>query len=447
MECVKTVVNYIETISKYLPENNLDLGFLNSTAKFYNQHIFNTNSKDEYIKDLIKNTVKLEEISNTAYVNDIEHKELAIDILKNLIDNKELQNNLYKFEIGNLEQKIKIIQKNGKVELFAKIKDNSKDKNDINNYRFIANHTKTLKIIDRLYIVKLCKLLGDNFIDKNIFKASLKGNFNNACIITAIENTKNFDNVTLLDILKAFDSVDWNDTRQLLIRAFARKLPLELAISLADEYMVLLVNRQFYYKKNKVIIERGISQGLPSSSFIFTIILQEIVIEWMNNVKFKINIDFKLNIYIDDIYFKLYIQNITHIVFDFIKVITKYKLFINYKKSKADPKLNIQEFNILQSNDKYLGIPFTRNVKEYKENILIEYIENHQLKIDEYSIVVSWKDFYTILNNKTLNIKLINHLRGFLTYKLKPLMCDVYKNDKYDSTNHNLQKFIKDYLM
>jgi len=54
--------------------------------------------------------------------------------------------------------------------------------------------------------------------------------------------------------------------------------------------------------------QKGLPVGLPSSNLVFSLIIDEIIFRWKNQNEhlFEIGKDFKLNIYVDDIYIKLF---------------------------------------------------------------------------------------------------------------------------------------------
>ena len=97
-------------------------------------------------------------------------------------------------------------------------------------------------------------------------------------------------------------------------------------------------------------------------------------------------------------------------------ILTKYKLYVNKQKSKADPKLNISYLGELTINDLYLGIPFTRNILVYMPIILNNFNKKHNRKYN-------WIDIYNILLLKThKDYKLLN---GFLRHFRLLLMLDL----------------------
>ena len=113
---------------------------------------------------------------------------------------------------------------------------------------------------------------------------------------------------------------------------------------------IILINRDVYYKDEKINCNKGLPQGLPISTLLFVIITDEIMYEWN-----KINSEFdnieKLNIYVDDIYIKFKNYNTflnDKYIINFIDHLKKYYLKINFGKCKVDEKLNLNyNFDIL----------------------------------------------------------------------------------------------------
>lgn len=221
------------------------------------------------------------------------------------------------------------------------------------------------------------------------------------------------DNVVLLDVTKAFDNVEWDILYRNMEQHISKFINNDLTRSLIYEYFILLQNRKFVYRKTHtsreyiIDVNKGISQGLPSSNVIFTILLHSVVCDWGNSIDIIIHDYIILNIYIDDFYIKFInpnYKNNNYIINTLIKELEKNKLNINYAKSLADIKVNLN-FNILKNTDKYLGIPFTRIIILYQFIILDEYKKRYNNKIIEYELQCTWEEFYDILTKKKKFIK------------------------------------------
>ena len=93
-------------------------------------------------------------------------------------------------------------------------------------------------------------------------------------------------------------------------------------------------------------------------------------------------------------------------------------------KSKADKKLNLSYLNFkhLTDKDRYLGILFTRNRKEYYNSILEEFNKKFDINIK-----LTWINILNILeSNKNdrskIDISNIKKINGFMRYKLSPFI-------------------------
>jgi hypothetical protein len=308
------------------------------------------------------------------------------------------------------------------------------------NFRYLINHHNSIKILDRIWCSELITKCGANLPDKSIYKSSLVKTFNGSIITVASENTKSIDNVVMVDIMKAFDSLDWNILEDLLISNLTRKINKESAIELVSQYMTILKNRELYYNNIRVEVTKGISTGLPSSNLVFTLAIEEILFRWFLKSGFINNKDFLMNVYVDDIFMKiLNVSKASEIVNSLIDHLESYKLFVNKVKTKADEKLKISGLtNILLTSDYYLGIPFTRDINLYGQLILNEL--NKKIK-------VSWLDIYDILLEKESSVKKLS-ICGFLNYKLRPLHVNI--NEEFNKefiTNFIYENFAKELII
>jgi len=153
---------------------------------------------------------------------------------------------------------------------------------------------------------------------------------------------------------------------------------------------------------------------------VFTFIIEEIIIRWLveNSLNFKINVDFIINIYIDDIYIKILNYSKTDIIIEsLINIFKKYRLYVNFDKSRISSNLHCNIFNELTSNDLYLGIPFTRDINLYMSIIINECNK-------KYNLNYNWMNIYTILNSD-INLEQKQLLTGYLNYKLNPILNNI----------------------
>jgi hypothetical protein len=315
-----------------------------------------------------------------------------------------------------------------KVRIYSKIKDTNKSSLNVTNYRFLQDHSKEMKLLDRLWCLKIIELVKS--LDKTIFKSSLAKDMDSSVVETADLNTRSRENVVLIDIEKAFDSCDFEVVEKLLQRNLSRKIGDKLGLELTQEYLYLIKQRIVCFKDKQIMFKKGIPTGLPSSNIIFSLLMEEILIEWQNESKelFSINKDFILNIFVDDIYLKLINLSIKDIIVKtLIDKISFYKFRVNFEKCKADENLKLEFFTNLHESDYYLGIPFTRDLKFYTDIVLKKY-NNLNNNMDTYSIL------YNKLVEKHDDSKAIF---GYFNYKLKPMM----KN------NENLIIFFEKYLI
>jgi len=409
----------------------------------YLNNLWNNNNNND--EKEIKNVRILNELPNNSEVSDEEIKKFKELIETNLAtfkildkvaysDKIEKEVRLKKDELGINDLKIaylvikdlenhnqvnnELMNKINKVQVSSKIKDINKDKLNPKNYRFIQSHSKCIKLIDRLWCIKILEKI--NSLDKNIFKSSLIKDFNTTVVQTASNNTLTFENVVLIDIEKAFDSCDYQVVEELLLRSLKKKMEESLAISTTNQYMYIVKQRILYFKDKLIDFHKGIPTGLPSSNIIFSLIMDEIIQEWFisNKDNFKLDEDFLLNIFVDDIYLKLKEKGLINkdlIIKSLIDILSKYKFKVNLNKCKADKNLKIEGFCDLEESDFYLGIPFTRDIRKYSNIILKQYNDINKTN-ETYNIL------YLKIIDKHEDAKKI---LGFFNYKFKPIMNDL----------------------
>jgi hypothetical protein len=364
--------------------------------------------KEQFTKQVKENLRALRDIGFRAYNNLSMEKEVNLNPAD--VNNNDL-NAVYDFKVASQLTKNMIMKDISRCTIFPKHKIGDVTKPE--NFRYLVNHNNAIKILDRLWCIDVMTKCGNNLPDTNIYKAALLRNFSPNVILTAISNTMTTDNTILLDIIRAFDSLEWDILEELLIANLSRKINPNDAKDLVSQYMTILKNRELYYNNKRVIISKGISTGLPSSNLVFTLAFEEIIHRWFASTDYKNGVDFKLNVYVDDIYMKMLRMNRTNeIIVSLTTFIATYGLYINNSKSKADKKLGLQMKELIFT-DYYLGIPFTRDIQLYGELILKEFQMN-KLKL-------SWSDMYYILTNQDYTHDQ-SVIFGFLNYKLRPLI-------------------------
>ena len=384
-----------------------------------------TGDKNKFCKQVKENLSKIREIGFRVY-HDI-GLEKEVNLVTSSVTNNDI-NKVYDFKTGTAFTRKSLMGDVSRCIVFPKYK--SGDPTKPENFRYLVNHHNTVKILDRIWCSELITKCGTNLPDRSIYKSTLVKAFNGSIITTASENTKSFDDVVMVDIMKAFDSLDWDILEDLLMVNLTRKINKETASELVTQYMTILKNRELYYNNTRVEVSKGIPTGLPSSNLVFTLAMEEILYRWFNSSGYKNDIDFKLNVYVDDIYMKiLNVTSASEIVNSLITHLENYKFKVNKEKTKADEKLKISGLtNYIEPSDYYLGIPFTRDVKLYG-NLILKEIEN-KLKIK------SWLDIYNILTEEQSSYEKLS-LYGFLCYKLRPF---------YDNTN-DTDEFGKEFII
>lgn len=339
----------------------------------------------------------------------------------------------YYFNSNNIHKKY-VINHFTHGNIISVFKSNNNDISNPYNFRFIINYSKFIKIIDTILffnIIHRCKF--NININHSIFKSDIFNNFNYINKL-AVYNTQFNNNILLIDIEKAFDSVKWSLFKKILFINLSRKVNSKFASNIINQYFNILSNSKVYYKNFIVNFNNGIPCSLISSKILFNFFIEEIILLWLFNLKNIIH-TFKINVFVDDIFIQFF--NTDYSVFitqSLINHLHSFNFNINTSKFKISPNLNnlfINHFNnisIIQSNDFYLGIPFTRNIKLYANIILLDYQHsfNHSF---------NWSDIYNIL--------LYNHpasfsILGYLKYKLSPFLPSIQ--------NHNLS-FIKPLIL
>ena len=380
--------------------------------------------KKSIFKRYLKNSLselKALGFATYEYLKLDDNEKLFDDIDNNIsLSNKNIHD-IYKYNLANQLKKVDILKNFSICRIFTKYK--SGETTNTNSFRYMTSHHNVIKIIDRLWCIKLINGCGDNIPNQKIFKSYFGKHPNDLCVDVAIRNTMDYDNVVLLDIRKAYDSVDWDAMEELLISNLTRKINYEEAINMVRDYMTIIRNRKLLYNNKCIRYYKGIPTGLPSSIKVFTLIIEEIIERWLsdNCELYLIDRDFILNVYVDDIYIKFLRPEIaSDLLKSFITNIEKYMFIINKTKSKVDPRLSLPEFpNKLTSSDFYLGIPFTRDVKLYNMILLEEYQSRHDHKL-------TWLQIYFKLVANDVELYDFNKTRqsilGYLRYKLKPIL-------------------------
>ncbi len=445
IDYINVIINETEQLDKKIEQQiaepkedailNKSSGKENSSDNITEEQLvdlnFDINNEEEFKKYVKQNLGLIREIGYRVYNNIGLEKEVNVN--PNDVTDKDIDI-VYQFKTGSMITKKNLMGNIAHSTIYPKYK--SGDYKKPENFRYLVNHHNTIKILDRLWCIDLIKKIGSvkNMPDNKIFKSSLVKRYNKNIVVTADENTQSMSNVVLLDISKAFDSVNWDVLEDLLISNLTRKTSKEIAEEFVNQYMLILVSRELFYNKEKIEVSKGIPTGLPSSTLIFTLVMEEIIYRWCNETQYKNLTEFIMNVYVDDIYLKILdISNANTIVTSLINYLTKYKLMVNKLKSRADKKLHLEDFPELLETDCYLGIPFTRDIQKYGKIVLEEF--------NKKKMIIDWNEIVDILS-KNNDKKLVPKLMGFFLYKFSPFI-------KWEENNSRNQiiNFIKTHYL
>ena len=291
------------------------------------------------------------------------------------------------------------------------IKHKKGDNQDPKNFRFLSCHNNCFKILDKFWTNNLINVLKKNnsLPDKNIVTNNFDREFTVSIRDLALDKLAKFKNgtkIVLLDIKKAFDSVSWDILKVLLIRNLTRKINKKFAEKVVEQYMFLNSKRSIKFNSIPIKFNKSIGTGLPSSTIVFSLLIEQIIFEWLNKEDCRDKL--LINTFVDDMYLEFKdITNCYKLVESLIKYLNNYNLVINKDKTKT----NIKDLPYSQINesDCYLGLPFSVIEKNY----ISECIE--MFKVKYYDIEVD--DIIDILESEEY-IKVKREILGFFNYKL-----------------------------
>ena len=379
-------------------------------------------------KQVKENLAKLREIGFRAYYNANLEKE--VNLAPKEVTSDDI-NKVYDFKTMGLLTKRALMKDISHCIIYPKYKFGENNKPE--SFRYLVNHHNVIKILDRLWCIELNNKINST-PDPQIYKTSLFGTYHDAVSDVAVKNTESMESVVLLDIEKAYDSLEWDVLENLLLSNLSRKTSVENAVELVEQYMIILKNRELYYKDNLISVSKGISTGLPSSSLVFTLALEEIIHMWFETTKYENNKDFIMNIFVDDIYLNILNKpKSKEIINSLINFLGNYQLMVNKNKSKADVNLDVDIPSKLIPSDFYLGIPFTRDLKLYGKLILSQFNNN---KLD-----MTWNEIYDELSKDSSDENVLENQRiiiGYMGYKLKPFL----NNDSQQTIKEQIQSVI-----
>ena len=289
------------------------------------------------------------------------------------------------------------------------IKHKKGDNKDPKNFRFLSNHSKIYKILDKFVTNNLISTMERNncLPDISIVKNNFNREFTLAIRDLALEKLSKYHSgkkIVLLDIKKAFDSVSWKVLYEKVKMNLTRKVSADYATKIMNQYMFLNCNRVIKYKDNIIDFGRSIATGLPSSTLMFSLLIEQLVFEWKQKEDTNHII---INTFVDDIYleFSNTIDSFKYID-SLVKFLKENGLIINEDKTKT----NIDSLPYIQINksDCYLGLPFARNIKDYI-NECIKMFNEKYYNITKPQIIEILKE------EKFPNIK--KEIYGFFNYK------------------------------
>ena len=290
------------------------------------------------------------------------------------------------------------------------IKHKKGDNKDPKNFRFLSNHTNCFKILDKFWTNNLIATLTRNksLPDKKIVMNNFDRTYTVSIRDLALEKIFKFKNgskIVLLDIRKAFDSVSWNILKDLLVKNLTRKVNKKFADKIVEQYMFLNTQRCIKFKSKTIKFNKSIATGLPSSTIVFSLLIEQIIFEWMN--KEKCHNQVLINTFVDDIYLEF---KDTICAFQLVESLIKYlndnELVINSSKTKTN--IDNLPYDKINKSECYLGMPFVLNEKEYIEECIFMFKDKY------YDIEV--KNMIDILESKE-HVKVRKELLGFFNYK------------------------------
>lgn len=294
------------------------------------------------------------------------------------------------------------------------IKHKSGDSDQPKNFRYLSNHSNIFKILDKFWTNSLINILERNktLPDKNIVRNNFSREFSTSIRNLALEKLNNFHQnkkIVLLDIKKAFDNVNWNSLKELLTSNISRKVNSNFAKKIMKQYMFLNTKRVIKYNDNNINFSKSIATGLPSSTIVFSLLIEQIIFQWSK----KENVDkLIINAFVDDMYLEFNdTKNSLQIINSLISYLEEYGLIINKDKTKTN--IDSLPFSQINKSDCYLGLPFAKTKKEYVEEC-IKLFNNKYYKINI-------KEILEILKKEDSD-KVKKEIIGFFNYKLYGLL-------------------------
>ena len=409
----------IKSSSKYTGSDEDMITYLESLWSSHenykiNNHNFSTKTKNinfnRFKINLIKMSDNLVFRGNFGAYNDKLEKELSLN-RKSIVLTKDSCKLLYNcfndlFRFNQIRSSLFHQIKNA--EIFIKHKKN--DTNEPSNFRFLSNHHKLFKIIDKFWTNNLILVLKNNncLPDKNIVKNNFDREFNISIKDLALDKLKVFHSnkkIVMIDLQKAFDNVSWKTLESLLKSNLTRKIGDVTANKFVEQYMFLNTQRVIKYNNSTVKHKKSIATGLPSSTITFSLIIEELIFQWLEKENCKD--DLSINTYVDDMFLEFFkndrIEYLVKSLFDFLE---KYNFKIN--KDKTLTNIDILDFTKIKDSDCYLGLPFADSKEKYIDICIDQFNKRY------YNI--NLEDIITILKSDDFE-KNKKEIFGFFNYK------------------------------
>lgn len=292
-------------------------------------------------------------------------------------------------------------------------------------FRIFWQFSDTRVLVDVMWNKLICHLLDTDLINRNIILHDFSCGIINTPQTYGIQYTKDGPaDIVQFDFTKCYDSVLWEVIELLLTKCFKRRFNYKFndetrankySHYFVNIYMTLLRNSIMDYNGNPILITTGLPTGLISSRAVIAWCLEEIIYMWLEKIDYKIEEDFIIKVYVDDIFIRFLTtrakSNVSEIVQSFWDFMQSFGFTFNSKKCLADPALNIKlitktdgannvqfELPELTVRDKYLGIPYTRDPKIYLEVLFTE-IPNKKMEFTKFN---SWLAIIGVLEHPRL---------------------------------------------
>lgn len=292
------------------------------------------------------------------------------------------------------------------------VKHKKGDVKDPSNFRFLSNHSKIFKIIDKFWTNRLINVLTKNnsLPDKSIVRNSFDRKYATSIRDLAYEKLVRFHTgkkIVLLDVKKAFDSVTWNVLYEKLVNNLSRKVNNQFAKKIMNQYMFLNTKRCILFKDHVISFSRSIATGLPSSTIIYSLLIEELIYEWKNKNNTS---NLIVNTFVDDMYLEFEEENESKdLVESLIRFLGDNNLIINESKTKTN--IESLPYSKITKSDCYLGLPFAKTKKDY----IIECIKmfNERMKFVDY---INANEIIKILDSDDYEDEK-KKINGFFNYK------------------------------